>query len=88
MAQHGFAQFGSTTGGNIDPNDLMSSGYSPSFSSGNNFNSASNQSNGFSSGSAVFGDDELLDGLASPGDNMAGQDFGGMNIGFNQGNFG
>ncbi|UKZ78005.1 hypothetical protein TrVFT333_005739 [Trichoderma virens FT-333] len=63
MAQHGFTQFGSgPNGGHIDPNDLaMSGGYSPSFAN-NNFNTNSN-TNGFSSGSAVFGDDELLDGL-------------------------
>ncbi|GAO18239.1 uncharacterized protein UV8b_01254 [Ustilaginoidea virens] len=95
MAQHGYGHFASApNGGNIDPNDLaMNGGYSPSFSNGNNFNSASsNAPNGFSSGNAVFGDDELLDGLASPSDGQPGfhgqgQDYGGMNIGFNQGPF-
>lgn len=91
MAQHGFNQFGSgPNGGNIDPNDLAMAGqYSPSFPNNNNFNSNSNQNNGFSSGSAVFGDDELLDGLASPSDGQnglhghgPGQDFPGMNMGF------
>lgn len=95
MAQHGFHQFGNANAANIDPNDLaMNSGYSPSFSNNNNFNSGSaNAPNGFSSGSAVFGDDELLDGLASPSDGQGGmhgqggQDFPGMNMGFSQGAF-
>lgn len=97
MAQLGFNQFGSNpNGGSIDPNDLaMGGGYSPGFNNnnnahngnGNNYNSnAGNQTNGFSSGSAVFGDDELLDGLASPSDNtMPGQDPGFLNMGFSQG---
>lgn len=79
MAQLGYNQFGSApNGGSIDPNDLaMSPGYSPNYNNnnnanngnGNNYNSNSgNQPNGFSSGSAIFGDDELLDGLASPSD--------------------
>ncbi|KAM5356273.1 hypothetical protein ACJ41O_002919 [Fusarium nematophilum] len=69
----------------------MSSGYSPSFN--NNFNSNSgNGANGFSSGSALFGDDELLDGLTGPPDNQSGisgqgQDFSGLNMGFNQNAF-
>jgi hypothetical protein len=96
MAQHGFGQFGGGPGGgggSIDPNDLaMAGGYPSSYS--NNFNSnPSNPSNGFSSGSALFGDDELLDGLSSPTDNQQGmhghgQEFGGlgdMNMGFSQG---
>ncbi|KAM4059395.1 helix-loop-helix DNA-binding domain-containing protein [Hirsutella rhossiliensis] len=102
MAQHGFNHFGSApNGGNIDPNDLaMGSGYSPSFNnsssgnnSSNNFNSASGTApNGFSSGSAVFGDDELLDGLASPSEGHSGmhgqgQDFTTMNVSFSQGAF-
>ncbi|KAK5987645.1 hypothetical protein PT974_11777 [Cladobotryum mycophilum] len=87
MAQHAFTQFGSgPNGGHIDPNDLaMGGGYSPSFTN-NNFNSNSNAQNGFSSGSAVFGDDELLDGLASPTDGHVhggqGQDFSGMSMGY------
>ncbi|KAL6690314.1 hypothetical protein J3F84DRAFT_398440 [Trichoderma pleuroticola] len=85
MAQHGFTQFGSgPNAGHIDPNDLaMSGGYSPSFAN-NNFNTNSN-TNGFSSGSAVFGDDELLDGLPSDGQSGLhgqGQDFHGMNMGY------
>jgi hypothetical protein len=95
MAQHGFSHFATApNGGNIDPNDLaMSGGYSPSFSNTNNFNSASgNAPNGFSSGNAGFGDDELLDGLASPSEGQVGmhgqgQDYGGMNMGFSQNAF-
>ncbi|POR36489.1 Uncharacterized protein TPAR_03307 [Tolypocladium paradoxum] len=101
MAQHGFNHFGSAAnGGNIDPNDLaMTGGYSPSFSNNNtnnnnnNFNSGSgNAPNGFSSGSAVFGDDELLDGLASPSEGQSamhghGPDYSGINMGFSQGAF-
>lgn len=89
MAQHGFAQFGSAPGGNIDPNDLaMGGGLSSPYPGSTNFNTGSNQNNGFSSGSAVFGDDELLDGLASPGDNQhLNQDFSNMNMGFSQSNF-
>ncbi|PNY26040.1 Uncharacterized protein TCAP_04021 [Tolypocladium capitatum] len=96
MAQHGFNHFGSAAnGGNIDPNDLaMTGGYSPSYSNNNNnFNSGSgNAPNGFSSGSAVFGDDELLDGLASPSEGQSalhrqGPDYSGINMGFSQGAF-
>ncbi|KAK2589756.1 hypothetical protein QQS21_012568 [Conoideocrella luteorostrata] len=91
MAQHGFGHFAAApNGGNIDPNDLaMNGAYSPSFSNANNFNSASgNAPNGYSSGNAVFGDDELLDGLASPSEGQSGlhgqgPDFGHMNMGFN-----
>lgn len=93
MAQHGFNQFGNNpNGGSIDPNDLaMSGGYSPSFN--NNFNSNSGSgANGYSSGSALFGDDELLDGLTGPPDNQPGmsgqgQDFSGLNMGFSQSAF-
>ncbi|KAF6822692.1 hypothetical protein CPLU01_11877 [Colletotrichum plurivorum] len=96
MAQQGFGQFNGGHGGSIDPNDLAMGGNFPStFSSNFNSNSANN-SNGFSSGSALFGDDELLDGLGSPTDGQPGmhghgQDFGGMsdmNMGFNQGVYG
>lgn len=93
MAQHGF-QIGGGHGGNgIDPNDLTMSGSYPSPYQ-NNFNSNhNNPSNGFSSGSALFGDDELLDGLPSPAEAQPGmqghgQEFGGMNdinMGYNQG---
>ncbi|KAF9869792.1 helix-loop-helix DNA-binding domain-containing protein [Colletotrichum karsti] len=95
MAQHGFGQFngGHGPGGSIDPNDLaMGGNFASSYS--NNFNSNSaNNSNGFSSGNALFGDDELLDGLSSPTEQPSmhghGQDFGGMSDmnsmgGFNQ----
>lgn len=75
---------GGHNGGSINPNDLaMSAGNYNSFQ--NNYNSNSNGgTNGFSSGSALFGDDELLDGLTNPADQQAGmqangQDFGGMN---------
>lgn len=89
MAQHGFTQFGSGPNANhIDPNELaMSGAYSPSFAN-NNFNTNSN-TNGFSSGSAVFGDDELLDGLASDGQSGLhgqGQDFHGLSMSY-QNNF-
>jgi hypothetical protein len=92
MAQHGFNQFGSAQhGGSIDPNDLaMSSGYSPSFSNNNFASNHGNANNGFSSGSAVFGDDELLDGLAGSGDaqsGMHGQDYSGMNMAFSHGTY-
>ncbi|KYK55982.1 bHLH family transcription factor [Drechmeria coniospora] len=95
MAQHGFNHFGSANAGNIDPNDLaMAGGYSASFSTTNNFNTGSgNAPNGFSSGSAVFGDDELLDGLVSASEGQSnmhghghGQDYG-VNMAFSQGPF-
>lgn len=81
MAQHGFPM-GGPSGNAIDPNDLAMSGNYPS-SFQNNFSGHNNPSNAFSSGSALFGDDELLDGLSSPADAQAGmqghgQDFGGM----------
>jgi hypothetical protein len=86
MAQHAFNQFGSAQHpGGIDPNDLaMSNGYSQSFSN-NNFasNNHNSSTNGFSSGSAVFGDDELLDGLQSDAQpHIHGQSYGGMNMAF------
>ncbi|PFH56315.1 hypothetical protein XA68_16729 [Ophiocordyceps unilateralis] len=104
MAQHGFNHFGSApNGGNIDPNDLaMTGGYSPPFtnggsSAGNNNNSnfssgTGSAPNGYSSGSAVFGDDELLDGLASPSDGHSamhthGQDYSAINVSFSQSAF-
>lgn len=91
MAQHGF-QIGGHGGSGIDPNDL--SNFASSYQ--NNYSSNHNTSNGFSSGSALFGDDELLDGLPSPSEAPAGmhgqpQDFGGMNdmnMGYTQGMFG
>ncbi|CEJ82315.1 Putative HLH transcription factor (GlcD gamma) [[Torrubiella] hemipterigena] len=82
MAQHGFAHFSAGNTGNIDPNDL----YSSSFAAGNNFSANTNSNNGFSSGGAVLGDDELLDSLANPADQVQ-DDFSGMNIGFNQNAF-
>jgi len=63
MAHHGFNQMGS--GGSIDPNDLSMGGTFNNQSYQNNFNSNSNTT-GYTSGSALFGDDELLDGLGSP----------------------
>ncbi|KFA61315.1 hypothetical protein S40285_05978 [Stachybotrys chlorohalonatus IBT 40285] len=96
MAHHGYNHFGSAQhGGSIDPNDLaMGGGYSynnnnSNNSSNNNFSANNNGStNGFSSGSAVFGDDELLDGLPSPSDNQLGQDFSSLNMGgFSHGNY-
>ncbi|KAG6013796.1 hypothetical protein E4U43_007113 [Claviceps pusilla] len=92
MAQHGFGHFGTGPhGGNIDPNDLaMNGGFSSSYANTNNFHSSNNAPNGYSSGNALFGDDELLDGLASPSEAQSGlhghgQDYG-MNMGgFNQG---
>ncbi|RGP59572.1 bhlh family transcription factor [Fusarium longipes] len=85
MAQHGFNQFSNGhSGASIDPNDLaMSGGYSPSF---NNFNSNSgNGTNGFTNSSAMFDDDELLDGLNGPPVTQSGmtggQDFSGLSMG-------
>ncbi|KAJ9157739.1 Transcription factor EB [Pleurostoma richardsiae] len=91
MAQHGFNQFGGGQGANIDPNDLN---YGSSFQNNYNNQSSNNASAAFSSGSAVFGDDELLDGLGSPTDQQAGlqgQDFGAMNqmsMGYQQNMYG
>ncbi|KAK3330338.1 hypothetical protein B0H66DRAFT_57887 [Apodospora peruviana] len=82
MAQHGFPM-GGHGAASIDPNDLaMSGNYQQSFQ--NNYINHNNPSNAFSSGSALFGDDELLDGLGSPTEPQSGipghgQDFGGMN---------
>ncbi|KAH6660237.1 hypothetical protein BKA67DRAFT_530352 [Truncatella angustata] len=79
MSYSNYNQFGGSP--NINPNDLQNHG--SAFS--NNFNGGSN---GFSSGSALFGDEELLDTLGSPTEqapsNMQGQDFNGMNMGFSQ----
>lgn len=82
MAQHGF-QMGGHGGNAIDPNDLAMAGNYPS-SFQNNYSGHNNPSNAFSSGSALFGDDELLDGLSNPSEPQSGiqghgQDFGGMN---------
>jgi hypothetical protein len=82
MSHYGFNQFsGGQNGaaGSIDPNDLAMSGTHSSSYSNNNFNSASN---GYSSGSALIGDEELFDTLSSPTEQshgLPGQDFGGMN---------
>jgi len=93
MAQHGFPIGGHGNGG-IDPNELgMSGNYQQSFQ--NNYLGGHN-SNAFSSGSAVFGDDELLEGLASPtepSNGLAGhgQDFSSindMNMSYSQGVYG
>lgn len=82
MSYSTYNQFGGSP--NINPNDLQMSGaHGSAFS--NNFNGGSN---GFSSGSALFGDEELLDTLNSPTEQtpptMQGQDFNGMNMGFTQ----
>ncbi|KAI0136273.1 bHLH family transcription factor [Xylariales sp. AK1849] len=89
MASYGFNQFGgghNSGSGSIDPNDLAMAGAHGSSYSNNNFNSGSN---GYSSGSALFGDEELLDTLNSPTgqdhSGLPGQDFGGMNGGVNMG---
>ncbi|KAK4099730.1 hypothetical protein N658DRAFT_517061 [Parathielavia hyrcaniae] len=86
MAQHGFSMSGH---GAIDPNDLaMAGNYPTSFQHG--FNPASS-TNTFSSGSALFGDDELRDGLNGPIDTGM-QDFdnnmGDMNISYSHGVYG
>ncbi|ROW16127.1 hypothetical protein VPNG_01829 [Cytospora leucostoma] len=88
MTQQGFHQFGGGHGGGggIDPNDLnFNQGYQQNFGG-----DANNQNSAFSSGSAVFGDDELLEGLASPNEGASGlsnQEFSGLNdvnMGYNQ----
>jgi hypothetical protein len=77
MAQHGF-QMGGHGGNGIDPNDLSVSGnYQSSFQ--NNYSGHSNPSNAFSTGNALFEDDELLDGLTPHSMQGHGQDFNGMN---------
>ncbi|KAK3941876.1 microphthalmia-associated transcription factor [Diplogelasinospora grovesii] len=93
MAQHNF-QMGGHGAGSIDPNDLaMSGNYQPSYQ--NNYPSHSNPPNAFSSGSALFGDDELLDGLGSPTEAQPGMPGHGpeygmndMNMGYPQGMYG
>lgn len=88
MAQYGFNQFGggqNNGNGSIDPNDLSMSGTHVNFGGSNG--------GGYSSGSALFGEEELLDSLNSPteppqGMHNQGQDYGGMNdinMGFQQG---
>ncbi|KAK3694673.1 hypothetical protein B0T22DRAFT_78187 [Podospora appendiculata] len=91
MAQHGFHMGGHSAPG-IDPNELAFQ--QPPFQ--NNYMSHNSSSNAFSSGSALFGDDELLDGLGSPTEPQSGlqghgQEFGGMNdmgLGYAQGVYG
>ncbi|KAK0733388.1 hypothetical protein B0T26DRAFT_17353 [Lasiosphaeria miniovina] len=94
MAQHGF-QMGGHGGSAIDPTDLaMSGNYQSSFQG--NYSGHNNSSNAFSTGSALFGDDELLDGLGSPTEPQSavqghGQDFSGMSdmsIGYAHGVYG
>lgn len=91
MSQQGFGQFGTSHGGgNVNPNDIMGGNYD---NFGNNFasNSNNNPSSSFSGGGAIFGDDELLEGLGSPAEQGGmpngmpnhGQDFSSM--GYNQG---
>lgn len=80
MAQQGFGQFG---GGHhatasVNPNELNfgNQGFQNNFGGNSN-----NQNSAFSSGSAVFGDDELLEGLGSPSPHtgLQGHEFPGMN---------
>ncbi|KAK3311322.1 uncharacterized protein B0T15DRAFT_507892 [Chaetomium strumarium] len=88
MTQHSFQMNGH---GGIDPTDLAMSGNFPSPFQ-HNFSNTSNPPNAYSSGSAVFGDDELLDGLASPTEPHAGlQDYRNINdmgVSFSQGIYG
>lgn len=85
MASYGFNQFGGGANNGIDPNDLAMSGGAHGSTYSNNFN-------GGLSGSALFGDEELLDTLSSPTEQNPpnlpqGQDINGMNgmsMGFNQ----
>ncbi|KAL2129993.1 hypothetical protein VTI74DRAFT_7037 [Chaetomium olivicolor] len=79
MAQHGFSMNGH---GGIDPNDLAMPNNFQSYQT--NFSGHSNPPNAFSSGTAIFNDEELLDGLTSPtepqpGMQGHGQDLNGMN---------
>lgn len=82
MTQQGFGQFGAHhgSGGSINPNELN---FNQGFQNNNYGGNSNNQNSAFSSGSAVFGDDELLEGLGSPTteghSGMQGQEFGGMN---------
>ncbi|KAH6636703.1 hypothetical protein F5144DRAFT_190947 [Chaetomium tenue] len=87
MAQHGFPINGH---GGIDPNELaMPGNYSASFQQ-HHFNHGS--SDNYSTNSAIFRDDELLEGLNSPTDAQAGvQEFGGINdmgVSFSHGVYG
>jgi hypothetical protein len=93
MTNHNFAGMANQGGPSIDPNDLAVSGnYSNSFQHSYS-SSHNNQSNMFSSGSALVGDDELLDSLGSPADTSGmhgnGQDFGSgmgdVNMGYGHG---
>ena len=93
MAAHGYNQFPGAHGASIDPNDLaMAGNYSPNFqtNNGNYNNQNANNQSGFSSGNAILGDDELLDGLASPGEQPMGHghEFGGMNMAYSHGAYG
>ncbi|KAG5983265.1 hypothetical protein E4U55_000408 [Claviceps digitariae] len=89
MAHHGFSHFATgPNGGDIDPNDLAMNGGFSSYANTNNFNSSSsNAPNAYSSGNAVFGDDELLDGLASPSEGHSGLHGQGHDYGMNMGGF-
>ncbi|KAK4192657.1 microphthalmia-associated transcription factor [Podospora australis] len=98
MAHHGYQINGH--GGGIDPSDLsMPNNFQSSFQNNNTNNgypSHSNPSNAYAASSAIFGDDELLDSLASPTEPQAGmhghgQDFGLNDMGgmaFSQGVYG
>lgn len=88
MSQRGY-QMGGRNG--IDPNDLaMSGNFQGPYQ--NHYSGHGNPSNAFSTGSAVLGDDELLEGLGSPTEPQAGlQDYNTMNemgAGFSPGIYG
>ncbi|AEO65738.1 uncharacterized protein THITE_2113068 [Thermothielavioides terrestris NRRL 8126] len=87
MSQHGFQMAGHS---GIDPNDLaMSGNFQTQYQ--NHFSGHTNPPNAFSTGSAVFGDDELLEGLTSPTEPQAGlQDYNmnEMGPGLSQGVYG
>jgi hypothetical protein len=77
MAQHGFP-IGGGHGGSINPNELgMMNNFGQSYQ--NNFSGHNNNSNAYATGSAILGDDELLDGLSpTEPQGMSGQAFGDM----------
>ncbi|KAM7202448.1 microphthalmia-associated transcription factor [Rhypophila sp. PSN 637] len=78
MAYNGFPVGGHGNSA-IDPNELnMPGNYHQQSYQANHMGHNSNPSNVFSSGSAILGDDELLEGLGSPTEQpMHGQNFGG-----------
>ncbi|CAN8098954.1 unnamed protein product [Discula destructiva] len=87
MGQQGYGQYGGGhhPNGSVNPNEL-------NFNLQHNYGEAANNqnNNAFSSGSALFADDELLEGLGSPSPHsgaMQGQDYQGMG-GMNMNGFG